>query len=272
MLKDTEILKLKDEISNLQQTKLITAITDDTIHKTLNAKPVKLKKRVSQTTQVAEMQKLNNEWKDCKNGNQDTDQQIQKEGRLNITQKCRDHSNDMLEKEKESLTTLNYTRELTRNETAEMDEVDRPSRKPDHDRGKTKKCYRCGYDKHLIRDCTVGLKTRARYSRVQPRHICKKTGHKATNCWFKDQKPGEKRCFHCGSSEHIVKNCALQRQTNTSLAVEENHNCSAQGDRMHMRDRYDWYRTHEGYIKILVTDIIHKSLQHYGASFPEGSS
>ena len=257
-LKNTELLKLKEEISSLQQTKLVTANTDVTFHKTPNTDPVKSKKRASQSTQVTEMQKLDDESKDCKNENHDTDQQVQKGG--------------MSEDPHESLNTLNYIGKLTRKDTTEMDGVDSPSKKPDHDIVKTKRCYRCRDDRHLIRDCTVGPKTWARYSRMQPCHICKKTGHKATNCWFRNQKPGEKRCFRCDSSKHIVKNCTLPRPTNASLAVEENHACSAQGDGMHMYDRYDWYRTHEERIRILVTDIIHESLQCYGVSFPEGSS
>ena len=158
-LKNTELLKLKEEILNLQQTKLVTVNTDVTFHKTPNIEPVKSKKRVSKSTQVTrEMQKLDDEWKDCKNGNHDPDQQAQKGG---------------TSEDPELLSTFNYTRELTRNETTEMDEVDRPSKKPDHDIVKTKKCYRCRDDKHLRRDCTVGLKTWSKYSRMQPCHICK---------------------------------------------------------------------------------------------------
>ena len=147
------------------------------------------------------MQKVNDEWKDYKNGNQDTDQQVQKGG---------------MSEYPESLSIVSYTRELTRKETAETNEVDRPRRKPNHDRVKTKKSYRCRDDKHLIRDCTVGLKS---WGRMQPCYICRKTGHKATNCWFTDQKPGEKQCFCCGSNEHIVKNCTEPRQANASLAM-----------------------------------------------------
>ena len=244
-LKNTELLKLKEEISSLQQTKLVTANTDVTFHKIPNTDPVKSKKRASQSTQVTEMQKLDDESKDCKNENHDTDQQVQKGG--------------MSEDPHESLNTLNYIGKLTRKDTTEMDGVDSPSKKPDHDIVKTKRCYRCRDDRHLIRDCTVGPKTWARSSRMQPCHICKKTGHNATSCWFRNQKPGEKRCFRCGSSKHIVKNCTLPRPTNASLGVEENHACSAQGDGMHMYGRYDWYRTHEERIRILVTDIIHES-------------
>ena len=54
-LKNTELLKLKEEISHLQQTKLVTVNTDVTFHKTPNIEPVKSKKRVSQSTQVTEM-------------------------------------------------------------------------------------------------------------------------------------------------------------------------------------------------------------------------
>ena len=268
-LKNTEILKLKEEISSLQQTKLVTAKTDDTIHKIPNMEPVKEKWRVSQARQLSDMQKLNDEWKDCKNRNQGTDQQVQNKSRLHVTQKYQDHSSDKLE-ETESLSTLHYTREFTRNETSEMDEENRPSRKPDHNRVKTKKCYQCGDDKHLIRDCTVGLKSWARYSRMQPCYICLKTGHKQTNCWFRNKKSGEKPCFHCGSNEHIVKNCSLPRQTNASLAMEENHSCFAQGDREH--DENDWYTRNEERIRTLVMDAIHESLQRYGMSLPEGPS
>ena len=122
----------------------------------------------------------------------------------------------------------------------------------------------------LIRDCTVGLKSWARYSRMQPCYICGKTGHKQTNCWFRNKKPGEKPCFRCGSNEHIVKNCSLPRQTNASLAMEENHSCFAQGDREH--DENDWYTTSEERIRTLVMDAIHESLQRYGMSLPEGPS
>ena len=265
-LKNTEILKLKEEISSLQQTKLVTVKTDDTIHRIPNMEPVKEKRRVSQARQLSDMQKPNDEWKDCKNENQGTDQQVQNKSRLHVTQKYKDHSYDKLE-ETESLSTMYYTREFTRNETAEMDEVNRPSRKPDHNRVRTKKCYRCGDDKHLVRDCTVGLKSWARYSRMQPCYICGKTGHKQTNCWFRNKKPGEKPCFRCGSNEHIVKNCLLPRQTNASLAMEENHSCFVQGDREH--DENDWYTTNEERIRTLVMDAIHESLQRYGMSLPE---
>ena len=265
-LKNTEILKLKEEISSLQHTKLVTMKTDDTIHRIPNVEPVKEKRRVSQARQLSDMQKPNDEWKGYKNENQGTDQQVQNKNRLHVTQKYQDHSYDKLE-ETESLSTLYYTREFTRNETAEMDEVNRPSRKPDHSRVRTKKCYRCGDDKHLIRDCTFGLKSWTRYSRMQPCYICGKTGHKQTNCWFRNKKPGEKPCFRCGSNEHIVKNCSLPRQTNASLATEENHSCFAQGDREH--DENDWYTTNEERIRTLVMDAIHESLQRYGISLPE---
>ena len=86
--------------------------------------PVKEKRRVSQARQLSDMQKPNDEWKDCKNENQGSDQQVQNKSRLHVTQKYQDHSYDKLE-ETESLSTLHYTREFTRNETAEMDEVNR---------------------------------------------------------------------------------------------------------------------------------------------------
>ena len=40
-LKNTEILKLKEEISSLQHTKLVTMKTDDTIHRIPNVEPVR---------------------------------------------------------------------------------------------------------------------------------------------------------------------------------------------------------------------------------------
>ena len=45
---------------------------------------------------------------------------------MKLTQKCHDHSYDTLKEiDHDLLSTLDYTSELTRNKTAEIDEVDR---------------------------------------------------------------------------------------------------------------------------------------------------
>ena len=201
---------------------------------------------------------MTDEWQDCTNGELETDQQSTGTERRKV--ECNTEmptlQYDMLE-ETESLSTSDYTSELTRNETAEMNEVDRPSRKPDHDRVKTKKCYQCRDDKHLIRDCIVGLKTWAKHSRMQPCHICRKSGHKEMQFWFRDQKPGEKRCFHCGSIEYRVKNCTLPRQTNASLEMEENHGIVLNQAVECMTNMIGAeHRTLEERIRILVMNII----------------
>ena len=74
-----------------------------------------------------------------------------------LTQGCQGHTNDTFE-ETESFNTLNCTSESALSETAEIGEQDRLSRYTDHDRIRAKKCYRCGADKHVIRDGTFGLK------------------------------------------------------------------------------------------------------------------
>ena len=66
-----------------------------------------------------------------------------------------------------------------------------------------KKCYRCGSDEHLIRDCNSDNRKWNIYHISKACHICKKTGHRKTDCWFRDQVDGKRRCFRCGSDSYI---------------------------------------------------------------------
>ena len=50
--------------------------------------------------------------------------------------------------------------------------------------------------------------------------ICKKTGHTEDKCWFKDKDGGsEQKCFLCGSSDHLIKDCKKEKQTIGSASV-----------------------------------------------------
>ena len=66
-----------------------------------------------------------------------------------------------------------------------------------------KKCYRCGSDEHLIRDGNSDNRKWNIYHIPKACHICKKTGHRTTDCWFRDQVDGKRRCFRCGSDSYI---------------------------------------------------------------------
>ena len=75
-----------------------------------------------------------------------------------------------------------------------------------------KKCFRCGSQDHLIRSCKSAYTTEVKYHLDRPCEICKKLGHRKEDCWFKDQKDGQKRCFRCGSVQHLVKECTEPRK------------------------------------------------------------
>lgn len=42
--------------------------------------------------------------------------------------------------------------------------------------------------------------------------VCKKNGHTQDTCWFRNQVPGRKSCFTCGSTEHLKKHCQEQHK------------------------------------------------------------
>ena len=40
--------------------------------------------------------------------------------------------------------------------------------------------------------------------------VCKKSGHGADKCWFREQGDGSKKCFKCGESDHMIKDCPIK--------------------------------------------------------------
>ena len=85
---------------------------------------------------------------------------------------------------------------------------------------KIKKCFQCGSNEHLIRNCTVEYRTIEKATeKSYDCIICKKSGHNKDECWFKYQQDGERSCFRCGSKKHIVKNCSTAPIINVSAIV-----------------------------------------------------
>ena len=52
-----------------------------------------------------------------------------------------------------------------------------------------------------------------------PCSVCKRTSHKEEECWFKDTERAERKCFQCGSTEHIMKDCGEPKGTIASASV-----------------------------------------------------
>ena len=106
-----------------------------------------------------------------------------------------------------------------------------------------KKCYKCGSDEHLIRECDSDNRKWNKYHILKACHICKKTGHRATDCWFKDQVDGKRRCFRCGSDSHLVKFCPLPRDNKVSPVIADSQNQLE--PRYSIKETYGKYRSKE---------------------------
>jgi hypothetical protein len=66
--------------------------------------------------------------------------------------------------------------------------------------------------------------------------ICKKTGHTDEDCWFKQKAEGnEKKCFRCGSSDHLIKACTKEKVIVGSSSVKQNN--SLQGKFEHVNEK-----------------------------------
>jgi hypothetical protein len=52
--------------------------------------------------------------------------------------------------------------------------------------------------------------------------ICKKTGHTEDNCWFKERSnDAERKCFRCGSPDHMIKSCTKDKVAVGSSSVHK---------------------------------------------------
>ena len=54
--------------------------------------------------------------------------------------------------------------------------------------------------------------------------VCKKSGHTSSTCWFKDQTESEKKCFKCGSSDHMIRECPKKKEIVGSSVISQEVN------------------------------------------------
>ncbi len=54
--------------------------------------------------------------------------------------------------------------------------------------------------------------------------VCKKKGHSEENCWFKENSRNvERKCFRCGSTDHLIKACTKEKESVGSSSVLSPH-------------------------------------------------
>ena len=133
------------------------------------------------------------------------------------------------------------THKTGRKETTEQTNMVETGKNGETTYAKKKKCFKCGSENHLIRYCIEENNLWKSYHRINPCHICKKTGHKAMECWFKDQVDGERRCFRRRSPDHVVKFCSQPNKTSVSPATTG----KVPEIRREIQDRYKKHRAKE---------------------------
>ena len=63
--------------------------------------------------------------------------------------------------------------------------------------------------------------------------ICKRTGHDTESCWFKGKDTGmKKKCFNCGSTEHLIRDCKADKNAIGMSSVRGNP------EALDLHDRY----------------------------------
>ena len=123
-----------------------------------------------------------------------------------------------------------------------------------------KKCFRCGSQDHLIRSCKSAYTTEVKYHQDRPCEICKKQGHRKEDGWFKDQKDGQKRCFRCGSVQHLVKECTEPRKTFSPVMA--NKDIVAEHKTMPRIEKYEQQRSVNGKDTEIMR-VLNKLLQEF---------
>ena len=135
-----------------------------------------------------------------------------------------------------------------------------------------KTCYRCGSSGHLVKDCDYrykALRWNYNYRRTNQCEICKKTCHDTSDCWFRNQRDGERTCFRCGSVKHLVKNCCEPRKHASSMITRTSSEPSCE---FHAEE-YDGYQTRqEENFRTLIINTVMESFRHFRKSFRERQS
>ena len=135
-----------------------------------------------------------------------------------------------------------------------------------------KTCYKCGSSGHLIKHCDYRYKTlrwNYNYRRTNRCEICKKTCHDTSDCWFRNQRDGERTCFRCSSAKHLVKNSCEPRKHASSMITRTSSepSCEIYGK------EYDGYQTRqEENFRTLIINTVMESFRHFRKSFRERQS
>ena len=142
-----------------------------------------------------------------------------------------------------------------------------------------KMCYRCGSSEHLIKDCIKAYSKHeylVKYHQTQPCRVCRKVGHTEEDCWFKEQlKDGQRRCFRCGSTEHMVKDCARPRRIGSVIAHKSSYTQHGYMPAFENSKQYKSIGERKMEMMLVtntVLDTILKKLGHCKESFLESQS
>ena len=202
-------MNLKEEKYTAEQTKNIT------IEKLNNEiEQMKKEKTNLEKTQNTMMQKLKDELAEDKSIKIDKEQ---KEVTMRSILKCQNGESGSSLEGKKSFGTSNID---DRCNSEKYQNALTANRYKMANSNSKKTCYGCGSSGHLVKHCYYRYKTlrwNYNYRRTNRCEICKKTCHDTSDCWFRNQRDGERTCFRCGSAKHLVKNCCEPRKHASSM-------------------------------------------------------
>ena len=258
---NSEIEQMKEEVMNVKEEKYTAEQKKNITIENLSNEIEQMKKEKTDSgeTQNTMMQKLKDDLAENKKAKIDKEQKVT----MRSIQKCHNGEGGSSLKGIKLLGTSDiedrcesgkYQNELTARRYKKANSNSR------------KMCYRCGSSEHLIKDCTKAYSKHeclVKYRQTQPCRVCRKLGHTEEDCWLKEQqKDGQRRCFRCGSTEHMVKDCARPRRIGSVIA----HKSSKQYKSIEERKMEMMLVTNT------VLDTILKKLGHCKESFLESQS